>query len=92
MAARREVTAHIMGPHEPHPVAVSLPRVRYVWREPVVYQTVVVLSDGGVWGLPDRALEHIDPGDVHANIAEIFARYPTRFNFITRDTRCRRGA
>lgn len=66
------------------PVAVR------IWYEPRDQVTVVKLEDGGVWVLADRQLHSIDPADVRANIAEIFARWPERFTFRRREASCYR--
>ncbi len=63
--------------------------VRY-WYEHNRMAHVVRFEDGGVWVLRDRELATIDPGDVKANVAEIFARWPERFTFRRREASCYR--
>jgi hypothetical protein len=80
-------------PPEPWSESVSylMPVAVRTWYEMDRMATVVKLQDGGVWVLPDRQLQSIDPGDVRANIAEIFARWPERFAFRRREASCYRG-
>lgn len=87
----RAVECEVLPPepwHEgggyPMPFAVR------IWREPALMATVVKFEDGGVWTIADRRLESIDPDDVRANMAEIFARWPERFAFRRREESCYR--
>jgi hypothetical protein len=78
--------AHVLPPepwHEGQSYLLPVP-VR-CWYQPQNLATVVQFEDGGVWSLSAHQLQHIDPGDVRANVAEIFARWPERFQFIRRE-------
>ena len=87
----RIVVGEVLPPEPWHEGASYLmPVAVKVWREARDFCTVVKLEDGGVWVLPDRQLQTIDPGDVRANVAEIFARWPERFTFRRREASCYR--
>lgn len=81
----RPVVAELLPPGADVPGSVSAPWAVKVWRVEQRAEHVVQFEDGGVWGLPDRELQHIDPDDVKANVGEIFARWPSRFRFIRRE-------
>ena len=90
----RPIVGEVLPPEPWHEGAGYLmPVAVRTWREVRDMVNVVKFEDGGVWELPDHQLQTIDPGDVRANVAEIFARWPERFTFRRREASCyrRRG-
>lgn len=90
----RQVVGEVLPPEPWHEGAgYLLPVAVRVWYAPPSFRHFVKFEDGGVWALPDRNLATIDPDDVRANVAEIFARWPSRFLFVRREASCyrRRG-
>lgn len=80
----RPVVGEVLPP-EPWREGGLVPVPVRVWYAPPSMRHFVTFEDGGVWALPDRQLATIDPGDVRANVGEIFARWPERFTFVRRD-------
>lgn len=77
------MNAEILPPEPWHDRQI-MPVAREVQRADYMRETRVRFADGGVWAIGDRDLGYIDKGDVRANIAEIFARWPERFRFVDR--------